>query len=301
MKPIFCVIATSQRPGLLKRTLLSIASCRKPENFGGVIVVENGPKSETEKIIFEQEKKTKIFYFYRQEANKSKAFNYIIDRFNECFFYFLDDDVRLSQDAINAMSEAALRFQGRCFFGGPLGVDYEQIPPDWLKKCLPTSARGWKIETADVMQYNYPRFLGANWMVSSGDLLRIGGFCAEMGPNKISTGEETLAQWRLICDGVTGYYVPLARVWHYVPRSCCSIKWGFIRAYRTGFEYVIAKKNITKWRKNIFSTCTIILYSVIRLPVAFWQEGRSGALKCLYAVASYIGTSCAFFVRKPKL
>ena len=88
IKPIYCVIATCQRPSLFARTLLSIEASHKPENFKGVIVVENGPKSGVQSIFQENAPTLESHYFYLSQANKSLALNQIIDKFGDCFFLF---------------------------------------------------------------------------------------------------------------------------------------------------------------------------------------------------------------------
>ena len=44
-------------------------------------------------------------------------------------------------------------------------------------------------------------------------------------------------QRRLLAAGLTGIYVPEARVWHYIPADRCSPDWAIERNYRHGVEH----------------------------------------------------------------
>ena len=124
------------------------------------------------------------------------------------------------------------------FFGGPTGVDYEQEPPAWLKSFLPTSALGWEWPgPGDVV--NKAAFLGFNWAAFARDIRAAGGFDANRGPGSPtgSTGQETDMQRRLLAAGLSGLYVPEARVWHYIAADRCSPDWAIARNYRQGVEH----------------------------------------------------------------
>ena len=229
------VIATCGRGDLLRRTLSSLSLCHKPVNFHEVIVVENGSKSKAEEIVQSFHSSLNARYMHVEQGNKSNALNSALKMLKNSLIFFTDDDVRLEQHTLCAYAEASMDVQGGKFYGGPVGVDYEKKPPEWLKTYLPRSARGWSLN-GDIKTIDQPVFLGCNWAAFVNDLNAIGGFNVNYGPGSLSgtTGQETNMQSCLLNRGLVGVYVPQALVWHYVPENRCSQQWAIKRSYRDG-------------------------------------------------------------------
>jgi hypothetical protein len=123
-------------------------------------------------------------------------------------------------------------------FGGPTDPGYDSEPPDWLHPYLPRSARGWSIDTREMTRIRKPKLLGFNWAAFVSDLRRIGGFDPNYGPGgSYGSGQETYAQIKLMRKGVRCWYLPEARVRHYVPVERCTPEWALRRAHRMGRGY----------------------------------------------------------------
>lgn len=234
---LLIVIATSGRPELLRRTLASLAECRKPEIYRETLVVENGPKAGAEEVVRAFQKSLNARYLYVAQGNKSHALNAALGPLEDCLIFFTDDDVRVHPETLCAYAKAAEGVSGGLFYGGPTGVDYEREPPDWLKVYLPPSARGWGLD-GKIHSIQEPVLLGCNWAAFSIDLKAAGGFNPHVGPGAVtgSTGQETDMQRRLLGMGFQARYLPAAKVWHYVPAERCSPKWAMQRAYRKGLD-----------------------------------------------------------------
>jgi len=236
MTPVLVVvIATSGRRGTLARTLRSLAEGPWPEACREVVVVENGPKSGAEEVVRNAAMPLAVRYVYRNEGNKSKALNAVLEGLDDCLACFFDDDVRVAPGTLCAYAEAVGAVSSGRMYGGPLGVDYEIPPPDWLVPYLPNSAKGWSLDASPASE-EMPFFLGANWAAFACDVRRIGGFHVHRGPSPTdwTIGEETDLQRRLRCAGVEPVYVPEAMVWHWVPADRCSPGWALRRAYQVG-------------------------------------------------------------------
>jgi GT2 family glycosyltransferase len=234
-RELLVVIATSGRAQLLARTLQSLAECALPENYRGTIVVENGEKCGAEDVVTRCDSSLGARYLYRAEANKSNALNAVLKETRQSLVVFLDDDVRVHPRTLQAYASAASGLESGCFFGGPVRVDYEVEPSEWLRAYFPGSARGWEC-SADQAAGGNIRFLGGNWAAFSEDLRAIGGFNPAKGPVSPTgaIGEDTEAQNALAARGRRAVYVPGAVVWHYVPRERSSEQWALARAYRQG-------------------------------------------------------------------
>ena len=233
------VIPTAGRADVLGRTLASLARLAMPAAYRYTLVVENGPRGDAERVARAAGESMPTRYLYVDRPSKSVALNAALDGLNDELVVFLDDDVRPATALINAYAAAAERERSAtaapCFFGGPFGVDYEQAPPDWLRRYLPRSARGWE-RTGDPKRDGQP-FLGFNWAAYARDVKAHGGFDVDRGPGAasgITVGDETLLQRRMLAAGMRQVYVPEARVWHYVPADRCSPAWVLDRNFRHG-------------------------------------------------------------------
>jgi hypothetical protein len=233
--PLYVVIATAGRPDLIGRTLESLAACRKPEGYTGALVVENGPQMGAEEIVRAASPELRARYLHTEQANKSAALNLGIAEVGDGLVVFFDDDVRFDADVLVAYARAAMA-QGRgAYFGGTCRVDYEEDPPAYLLRSLPTSARGLDPRTSQAGFY-----MGFNWAAYAADLAGLGGFDSSLGPGSpvgATTGDETDMQVRLQKAGVRPVPVPEAIVWHYVPRERCSEEWVVRRGFKEGMAH----------------------------------------------------------------
>jgi glucosyl-dolichyl phosphate glucuronosyltransferase len=232
------VIATARRERLLRETLDSLASARLPATFQEVLVVENGARGGTQEVVESFAPRLPVRYMFVPAPNKCRALNHALREAAAPFIYFLDDDVRLDADAVEAYADAAARYGPGHHFSGPLVPAWEVEPHDWLKGYLPRSATGWDHGDRE-KYYDKPDFIGSNWAAFRADMLAVGGFSEDIGPGTPSgaIGDESELQQRLLDAGGRGVYLPAARVWHHVPRSDCSFDWARDRQHRMGVTY----------------------------------------------------------------
>ncbi|MBN1268845.1 MAG: glycosyltransferase [Kiritimatiellae bacterium] len=241
MNKLYVVIATAGRSELLDRTLASLAACRKPETYRAAIVVENGPQQGAEAITRSFQSSLQTRYLHVAQANKSNALNKVLATLEDGLVFFTDDDVRLHPSTLMVYAAAAGDRESGALYGGPTAVDYEREPPHWLKVFLPLSGQGWSLgtEVKKLDPSDVSFFLGCNWAAFISDIKAIGGFDPGYGPGSPtgSRGQEHHAQDRLRLTGVERIYLPEAVVWHYVPRSRCSVRWVLQRAYYGGVTH----------------------------------------------------------------
>jgi GT2 family glycosyltransferase len=234
---MYVLIATAGRPDLLRRTLTSIAGCRFPEEYAGLFVVENGARRGAEAVVAEfAGGPLRARYLFSEAPNKSLALNLAMEQLGgDELVVFTDDDVRVREEWLEAYAQAARESGPGTMLGGPFDIDYEQAPPDWLKRYLPASAVGmtdasrWPIGGDE-----FKGFLGFNWAAYVRDLRDRGGFNERVGPGLVAVGQETEMQERLIRAGVRPKMVRDAMVWHYVPVARCSESWTLERSGRRG-------------------------------------------------------------------
>lgn len=242
--PLYVVIATSGQPALLKRTLWGLAACPKPPAYAGTLVVENGPPSGAYELVSSFPSEHRFRYAYSPPANKSLALNQAVARLDPALILFTDDDVLPLERTLWAYAEAGQGRSGGQFYGGPILPDYEDAPPpDWLRPMLPRSAAGWRMETSVPQPIRRPEFIGPNFAAFTRDVIRVGGFDEQLGPGpgRLSPGEDTDLQVRLLAAGVEGIYLPQAAMRHFVRSANASLAFACTRAERNGIYWGIAR------------------------------------------------------------
>lgn len=242
--PFHVLIATYGRAELLGRTLQSLSECRRPASLGWVLVVENGSDGGARQICAAMADKLPVRYSHLPNPGKAVALQHTIDSLGDAFILFTDDDVRFDPEALVLHERAAIARGPNHFFGGPMPIDYEERPPEWLMQFLPASVRGFDLDPPD-QAIDKPIFLGANYAAFTADIQRVGGFLKQLGTGTAGNplGEETEIQQRLLASGVEAVFVPDARIWHYVPRSRCTPAWAMDRMRRLRVTQILLDKN----------------------------------------------------------
>ena len=239
---IAVIIPTHNRKDLLERTIDSVIACNCPQDLSlRMLVIENGGQFGVEDLISAKVSWLPIEYRYLENGNKSAALNSVLDDLDDSLVIFLDDDVRVCSDMLIHYAEALAHNPEGYFFGGPMLIDYDTPPPEWLIDYLPVSVKGWCPETYVPAHPGVLWFMGCNWAAFVRDIKRAGGFDPKLGPGSPGTGQETAMQQALVATGVKPVYVPGAVVWHYVPESRCSVEWAIERAFKNGFSDGLTK------------------------------------------------------------
>ncbi len=244
--PFNVIIPTFQRPELLERTLLSLEAAQLPDDFGRVIVVENGRERMAASLCGCLATRIPLQYLHLPQAGKGRSVQHGLEQVDRGFVLFLDDDVRIGSNTLLCYSQAIERHGRGHFFGGPLRIDYEVMPSPWLLRHLPHSVTGWALTYPGTPLQGSDRFLGANFGVFVEDVRRVGGFSMLYGPGAQHagtagnpTGLELDLQDRLLAAGLAAMYVQDAEVWHYVPQDRCSPSWALHRTFRNEFSRVL--------------------------------------------------------------
>lgn len=228
------IIPTHNRLALLTRLLQSISEATWPDSFIGVWVVENGGMVGSDKIVDDFKEKIIVNYVYEDRAGLSSARNRGIQESKADCFIFFDDDIRIGKDTLLAYENAFRKYGSQAFFGGPLNIDYEKRPEDWLLDFMPWSVKGTDLGNVEKF-VTRPLFLGGNHAIPKVLLDRYGDFDSFCTVGKAGmVGEETRLQRRMLDSGIKGVYVPEAVVWHYVPAEGCSEDWALERQFRHG-------------------------------------------------------------------
>ena len=230
------LIPTAGRPTLFARVIESLRECVLPPSLSSIVIVENGAQAGAEAICERARDRLPIRYRWSPRPCKSVALNVGLEGLeDDALIMMSDDDVRFEPQTLVAYEREAIEQPRGWFFGGPFEADFESVPPEWLLRYLPPSARGWLPRATD-FDSSKDRFFGCNWAVFARDLRAEGGFDLRFGPGtmKNATGEEFVMQRRLHERGMRSRLIEDARVWHYVPTDRCSPSWAIARSHRNG-------------------------------------------------------------------
>jgi hypothetical protein len=277
------VIATHRRAELLERTLESLTDTRKPDGFKRVIIVENGEADGSRQVCERFSAVLPLNYRHLPTPGKGRSLQWALEHLGHGFALFLDDDVRVCEDLLERYAQSAERYGKGHFFGGPLKVDYEVEPLDWLRSYVPKSATGWTPRDPAMPLHGQERFLGANFGAFVEDLLDVGGFSSRIGPGALRAGtegnpagSERELQDRMLVRGHTPIYVEGAVVWHFVPRERCTVGWALHRMFRNEFYGVV----------SLAAHRPVHGPRLFRVPAKLWLSYAKAAVLALLARAS---------------
>lgn len=244
---ISVLIATHGRPALLERTLDSLSRAVASEWLNAVWVLENGSVGQARELCERFSSRLPLRYRSSERPGKTRAQQSVLPEVGDDLLLFLDDDVRVDPGILDAYGSAAAAAGGSHYFGGPINVDYEEVPPPWILPYLPLSAVGF-IPFESKKASSGWEFLGANFAAFAADVRRVGGFDLERGPGAVRSGsegnplgDEAVLQQRLLRAGCRPLAVADALVWHWVPRERCSPAWVLHRAQRHAMTDVLGQ------------------------------------------------------------
>jgi glycosyltransferase involved in cell wall biosynthesis len=218
------VICTWNRAALLRQTLERMRALQVPAGVTWeVLVVNNACSDDTDAVLATFAELLPVRRLYEPQPGKSYALNRAVAEARGAYLVFTDDDVLVEPDWLAAYLAAFARHPEAAVFGGPIRPWFEGTPPEWL------------VRTFDRVQFAYaaldlgptPRQFGghdlpfgANLAIRTADHRRY-RYDTTLGPRpgRALRGEETVLVGRMLADGATGWWVPEARVLHFVPAA----------------------------------------------------------------------------------
>jgi glucosyl-dolichyl phosphate glucuronosyltransferase len=223
---ISVLICTRNNAVRLRKTLSHIAACRIPPDVTWeVVLVGHRCEDGTAEVAGEMARSLPLAYCTETREGLSDARNSAIAASSGGLLIFTDDDVTPDPGWIEAYWQEFKASPTGSFWGGPIESDFEDENPDWnLIKLGPRSVKGLDLggNTRRLPNESVP-FVGANWACSRDAILAAGGFDPSLGLNSglanPNAGEETDLMRRLIQAGLEAWYLPAARLHHYVPKG----------------------------------------------------------------------------------
>ena len=224
---ILCTWNNSQR---LAITLEALSRCVIPDGVAWeVVVVNNNCTDDTDDIVARFTRTVPIAYVREPRQGLSQARNAGLAAARGRLVVFTDDDVKPSPGWLVAYWGAFQAMPDGCYFGGPIESEFEGRRPDeeLLRSAMP-SVKGidWGPEPRPLVDGE--GFVSANWACAVETLRAAGGFDVRLGldPSQgyMRASEEADLMRRLRSEGMRPWYVPEARLSHFVPASKSTLR-----------------------------------------------------------------------------
>lgn len=220
---ITVAICTHNRASQLGRSLARWTAVTLPAEPVSLelLVVANACNDETASVIRSFESRLPLTLAEESCLGLSHARNRAAAVATGQYIAWLDDDCLIEPGYLRAYEEAFRSRPEAWFFGGPICADFEGNVPVWLDEILPVVGPVFGCrELGSVPRKLDARTLpfGGNFAVRA-DIQRryrydpAFGRRGELG----SLGEETRLLLEMLTDGGCGWWVPEARVRHFVP------------------------------------------------------------------------------------
>ena len=236
---IICTWNNSKR---LLITLDSLSKCIVPDGTTWeLVIVNNNCTDNTDNIVNKYKVELPIIYVKEPIQGLSRAKNAGLRVARGQLIIFTDDDVTPCPEWITTYWAAYQKNPTGYFWGGPVTSKFENpnVDKDLIDAVGDYAIKGFDSgEGAGEPADPKIRFISANWACPTEILRQLGGFDTDLGlnpaSNRVRLGEETDLMNKLMENGWKRWYLPGARVLHFVPAHKCDLKYITARAKAYG-------------------------------------------------------------------
>jgi len=241
-------ICTWNREALLWQALVQMTMLDIPCGVEWeLIVVNNNCTDQTDQVIRSFEGRLPLRRVFEPTPGQSNARNAAVRASTGDYILWTDDDALVDPNWLSAYVEALGRWPRAAFFGGPVAEWFASPPPTWLQRGWPRVRSVFAVlDLGDkpfqiISQDRVP--FGANWAVK-GEFQRAYTYDQRLGvaPGRNFGGEETAFMRAMLSKGYEAWWVPSARVQHYIPAERMSI--AFVRKHYVGYGEHLAASDI---------------------------------------------------------
>ena len=230
-------ICTWNRSTLLAQTLERLCELSVPPGLTWqLIVIDNNSTDATPDVIKAFTGRLPLRSAFEPRPGQANARNRALAETSAEYLIWTDDDVLVDGGWLAAYARAFAAHPDAAFFGGPVEPWFEGEPPRWLRDHWEEVASVFAVrqlgDTAFALDAQRVPY-GANFAVKVA-IQRSYPYDPSLGlrPGSEVRGEETQNLRRLLTAGYTGWWVPDAKVQHFVPRQRQSL--AYLRQFFVG-------------------------------------------------------------------
>ncbi len=268
-------MCTWNRAWLLEQTLDHFTKLQIPQEVDWeLIVVDNNSTDSTRAVVEQFSTLIPIRYIFEETSGKTHAVNTAINAVTGDYVIWTDDDVIPDPEWLQAYVSAFKERPSAGIFGGPIVPHFANGRPEWLTNCWTVVCGAYGLfdlgQTPRRLVHNSAPW-GANYVVRS-DVQRQFRYNARfgmMGKKRIG-GYETEMLSRALLAGVEGWWVPNARVGHFIRDDQLSI--AFLRRYfiGTGRSRAVKAQMSRRNAFTIFGTSYSVWKRAIVSEAKYW-------------------------------
>ena len=252
---------------MLRRALRSLSECMQPEdrNSWEVLVVDNASSDDTRSVADEFRTQLPVRYVHEAQPGLSNARNRGVSEARGTWILWIDDDVTVPREWLRAYLTAMHRHSDADVLGGPIIVELDGDPPQWLREgveCVIDAFAGRP--TSDGRFYSSgPKPYGANFALRTAAARSV-PFDPALGrhPMRPHMGGEEIEVIREMLKHGSGWWVPDAFVVHHIDGARQTAR--YLDAYFTAAGSMNARswRQLPKWHRlrelatAIRRTCT---------------------------------------------
>jgi glycosyltransferase involved in cell wall biosynthesis len=231
-------ICTWNRAALLRQALGRMTQLTiPPEVEWELVVVNNNCTDDTDEVIRAFAPRLPIRPLFEPRPGHSNARNLAVREASGEYILWTDDDALVGEDWLSAYFRSFQRWPTATFFGGPVEPWFAAPPPRWLERAFSSLGPVWAMR--DFGPHPVPLStnrlpFGVNMAIRTLEQ-RQNPYDTRLGhrPGLPMACEETHLLRSLLADGHHGWWVPEARVLHYIPRDRMTTR--YVRT--VGFRY----------------------------------------------------------------
>ncbi|MEO7996796.1 MAG: glycosyltransferase family 2 protein [Gemmatimonadaceae bacterium] len=223
-------VCTWNRQELLRQTLEEMTKLSIPAGLEWeLVVVNNNCTDATDDVLASFASRLPIRRLFQPVPGLSNARNLVTLMKTGEYIIWTDDDVLVAPDWLQNYVKAFDALPEASVFGGPVEPWFPNTPPEWLEKTWSSIANAYASidygnELLPLSHLRVP--FGAN-MALRADCMHQFPFNPALGirPGSRMGGEETDVVRRALASGATGWWIPDARVKHYIPPARQTLKY----------------------------------------------------------------------------
>jgi len=300
-------VFTWKRCELLRKGLEAMTRLTIPSDVNWeVLIVNNNCTDQTDDGVKSFEARLPIRAVFEARPGKSNALNKAIHEAKGEYILWTNDDTRVDEGWVAGYWRAFERWPAAAVFGGAVDPWFEDRPPASLSRVMDRissayAVRDFGVESVPLADDVVP--FGANMAVRR-DVQARYTYDASLGPRPGSPlrGEETTVVRRMLGDGLEGWWIPDARVRHFIPKSRQRV--GFLRDFffgqglqdglelpAEGYSEFFGRPRF-QWRQALGSELRYRIGRPFRKPEV-WIQDLAEAAQAWGQMSSYGARRCA--------
>lgn len=232
-------VCTWNRADLLARTLERLGELDVPATLDWeLVVVDNNSTDHTDRVLEGFVGRLPIVRAFEPEPGLSHARNRAIATASGEFIVWTDDDVLVDPGWLSAYRRAIDDHPSAAFFGGPVEPWFEDGAPAWLRRVFDEVSTAFAVRDLSSEPFRFEPIrgrlpFGANYAIRREEQLRH-PYDPELGrrPGSMVGEEETSVMMALLHEGAEGWWVPEAKVRHFIPPERQTV--DYIRRFFEG-------------------------------------------------------------------